>query len=468
MSPLQSWIILILAIVAAWLYYSKESSRKTSWFNQSIPFLDNKQNQASQRRTNKKATNKAQPHKTSNGSAQSSNDSDIPVVASASGPSTITNKKQLRQRKSTKGISDPIKSLPKQAVVSSAVEPDVSDVVTSEKGSLAGETFHNNTSPKQLSDSKLISDSNSKTATSLAPIAPVSSTSDVKTSNDLTSLDSTTSKTKSKNKNSRANGKTVVAADPKNTSSSQVTSTASSTGGMDADDDLSSSNSPLFDPTPTFKNANSHDVSDMLEAPAAGPSVLRLTDPNQQAPQKQPKQTTNPQSQETKRQRQNRQKKEANRLAREQTEKDRRVLLEQQLRTARVAEGRPAKNGTAAAKAPITNAWTTPVQPTSIHNPSPAIASTTYAAPLLDTFDKETSATKAWERDLPSEEDQMRMIKEMNGEGGWKTVDRRRKRKDTAGSGTATSSGETSEAGSGPAPVVGGAGHPNDSDWAVV
>lgn len=466
MSPLQSWIILILAIVAAWLYYSKESSGKTSWFNQSIPFLDSKQNQASQRRTNKKATNKAQPHKTSNGSAQSSNDSDIPVVASASGPSTITNKKQLRQRKSTKGISDPIKSLPKQAVVSSAVEPDVSDVVTSKKGSLAGESSYNNTSPKQLSDSNL--NSNSKTATSPAPIALVSATSDSKTSNDLTSLDSTTSKTKSKKKKSRANGKTVGAADPKTTSSSQVTSTASSTGGMDADDDLSSRNSPLFDSNPTFRNANIHGVSDMLEAPAAGPSVLRLTDPNQQAPQKQPKQTTNAQSQETKRQRQNRQKKEANRLAREQTEKDRRVLLEQQLRTARVAEGRPAKNGTAAAKAPVTNAWTTPVQPTSIHNPSTAIASTTYAAPLLDTFDKETSATKAWERDLPSEEDQMRMIKEMNGEGGWKTVDRRRKRKDTAGSGTATSSGETSEAGSGPAPVVGGAGHPNDSDWAVV
>jgi len=464
MSPLQSWIILILAIVAAWLYYSKESMRKTSFFNQSIPFFDNKQNQASQRRINKKATSKAKPRKSSNGNAQSSNDSEIQVVASASGPSTTTTKKQLRQRKTAKCLSAPISGSPEQAVVSSAVEPDVSDVVTSEKGCHAGEHSHNNASAKQSLDSS----SNSKAANSPAPTAPINSTSDVKASTELTSGGSATSKTKSKKKKSRANDKAVAAADPETTSSSQVTSTASSTGGMDADDDLSSNNSPSFDPTPTFKSADSRDVSDMLEAPAAGPSVLRLTDPNQQALQKKPQQAKNPQTQETKRQRQNRQKKEANKLARERTEKDRRVLLEQQLRTARVAEGRPAKNGTAAAKAPITNAWTTPIQPTSIHDPSSAIAPTTYAAPLLDTFDKETSAIKAWERDLPSEEDQMRMIKEMNGEGGWKTVDRRRKRKDTAGSSTATSSGETSEAGSGPAPVVGGAGHPNDSDWAVV
>ena len=461
MSPLQSWIILILAVVAAWLYYSKESSRKTSWFTQSIPLLDDKQNQASQRRINKKATNKVKSRKTTNGSAQSSSDIEIPVVASASGPST-TNQKQLRQRKPAKGLSDPNQSPPEQTVVSSAVEPVVSNVDTSATGNHGTGNLDNNESRKQLSDS------NPKTGHSSAPSAPISSTTDVKTSATSPTEAPTTSKSKTKKKKSRANGKAVIAADPKTTSSSHVTSTASSTGGMDADDDLSSTNSPLFDPTATFKNTNGRDISDMLEAPAAGPSVLRLTDPNQSTPHKQPQQKKNTQPQETKRQRQNKQKNEANKLAREQAEKDRRVLLEKQRRTAREAEGRPAKDGTAASKAQITNAWTTPIQPTTAHTPSSAAPATTYAPPLLDTFDKEAAAVKAWERDLPSEEDQMRMIKEMNGEGGWKTVERRRKRKDTAGSGTATSSGETSEAGSGPVPVVGGAGHPNDSDWAVV
>lgn len=438
--------------------------RKSSWFNQSIPFVEPAENPSSLRRVNKKAINKAKPRKTPSGSTQSSGDNDIQVAPSASGPSAIT-KKQIRQRKTAKGLSEPLKSPAEPTVVSSAVEPDVSNVATSEKANHASEQFD-----KDKASLKKLSDSNSKNGTSSASSAPISTNSDVKDSTTLTSPAPTTSKTKSKKKKkSRANGKAGVAADSQIISSSQVTSTASSTGGTDADDDLSATNSPPFDATTTFGNAKGRDISDMLEVPAAGPSVLRLTDPNQPAPQKQAHQKKNPPTEETKRQRQNRQKNEANKLAREQAEKERRVLLERQLRTAREAEGRPAKNGTAASKAPITNAWTTPIQPTNIHSPSTAAASTTYAAPLLDTFDKENSTTKAWERDLPSEEDQMRMIKEMNGEGGWKTVEPRRKRKNTAGSGTATSSGETSEAGSGPVPVVfGAAGHPNDSDWAVV
>ncbi|MCJ1368327.1 hypothetical protein MMC16_007469 [Acarospora aff. strigata] len=452
MEPWQSWLIVILASITAWFYYTKQSGSSKRSFKYT-PIFEDAKGRPSRRRENVKAK---QP-RVSNRSAASGSDTPVLVSAATSGsPSTTI--KQLRKRKTGNKPPEP-------AVVSSAVEPSGTGVDTS--GTHVSEAMDNKEFAKQLSSLK--------TGTNLAPPAPTRSNKNPTRSN------------KKSKKKSHVEAKSNNNAEWNNASSSQVTSTTSSSGGMDADDDLSLSNSPAFGATSTDRARKTGDISDMLEAPAAGPSVLRLTDPNQKAPQKQPKQQKTFQVQETKKQRQNRQKTDTKKVAREQAEKERRILLEKQLRTAREAEGRPAKDGTASSKAPITSAWTTPVQPTSSHDPVPAVTQTTYAGPLLDTFDNDNSAkaqikesgrsdiaeaAKAWERDLPSEEDQMRMIKEMNGDDGWKTVEKRRKRKNTSGSVTATNS-ESSDAGSvsaqtGPAAAVSPPGHPSDSDWAVV
>lgn len=123
--------------------------------------------------------------------------------------------------------------------------------------------------------------------------------------------------------------------------------TASSTTGADADDDLSPSASPFLNPTSSSnvagRSPTAGGISDMLEAPTAGPSVLRLTEPTQPQRTSKPKPQSSPQKTETKKQRQNRKKAEALKAERQDAEQQRRVLLEKQLRTAREAGGRPVK-----------------------------------------------------------------------------------------------------------------------------
>ncbi|KAL8959215.1 MAG: hypothetical protein Q9193_003882 [Seirophora villosa] len=217
-------------------------------------------------------------------------------------------------------------------------------------------------------------------------------------------------------------------------STSKDLSNGSSTTGADADDDLSPAASPSFG-----------DVSDMLEAPGKGPSVLRLTAVEEPKRQQRPQKVA--QEAETKKQRQNRRKNEEKKFAREQAEKDRRVLLEKQLRTAREAEGRPARNGLAAA--PAANAWTNPAvgHTTTAQQASPAVPNSS----LLDTFDdsattapnghsqasknKPTADTKGWSNEVPSEEEQMRILSEMDGSGGWNTVSKGGRKKKSAANG---------------------------------
>ena len=210
----------------------------------------------------------------------------------------------------------------------------------------------------------------------------------------------------------------------------QDMSTASSTTGADADDDLSPAMSPEFGATQSIEPASG--ASDMLEAPSKGPSVMRLTEPAIPQPVKQTKPQKQVAEPETKKQRQNRQKNEEKKLAREQAEKQRRVLLEKQLRTAREAEGRPAKNGLSSSKPPSCNAWTKSANGSASKAPEAA----SNVGPLLDTFDEPTAPIstadqrpanntsadqKTWDRDLPSEEDQMRMLSELDNDG-WNTV----------------------------------------------
>jgi hypothetical protein len=213
------------------------------------------------------------------------------------------------------------------------------------------------------------------------------------------------------------------------TSSNDV-SKASSSAGVDGDDDLSEANSPHLGAT-QMKTLSSGDISDMLESPSAGPSILRITEPAiPSQPKKERKPTQSSEVAETKKQRQNRKKAEAKKEAREEQEKERRVLLEKQRRTAREAEGRAAKDGSSfiAAKAPTSSVWS--ATPTTANGQT---ASAVKDVELLDTYEPTTNgvsksppstvsdkkATSEWDKAIPSEEEQMRLLEE---EMAWNTV----------------------------------------------
>ena len=226
----------------------------------------------------------------------------------------------------------------------------------------------------------------------------------------------------------------------------QQLSAASSTTGADADDDLSPFHSPELGATSNI-TPSATDVSDMLEAPAKGPSILNITAPANPQPVRPPRQQKPVQEPETKRQRQNRRKKEEQRLLREEAEKERRVLLEKQLRTVREAEGRPAKNGLGISKVPVSNPWS---KTTEVNGglKAPLPSANQSDAPLLDTFDDSQSSangaasvgaliangesspqaastsTFTSNTDLPSEEEQLRMISEMDSDNAWSTVNK--------------------------------------------
>jgi hypothetical protein len=203
------------------------------------------------------------------------------------------------------------------------------------------------------------------------------------------------------------------------------TSTPSSTTGADADDDQSPVVSPEAGPVDVSG------VADMLEPARAGPSVIRLTDTTEK--KQKPKSNKPAEPVETKKQRQNRQKAEAAKAAREEAEKERKALEEKQRRQARVAEGRAAKDGSQFMAAVNGNksAWkqgapngTTAQSEEVLHQP-------------LDTFEQVPSKKQApskkqenetnskpaegnWASSLPSEEEQLEMLKDEADE--WSTV----------------------------------------------
>lgn len=154
--------------------------------------------------------------------------------------------------------------------------------------------------------------------------------------------------------------------------SPSLSTETSSTGGRDADDDMSPVGSPPSGTVSTAPTSGSGDVSDMLEAPAPKPTTLRLTD----IPENKPKQNLKPLEQPmTKKQQQRKARREENRLQHDQAEKMRKELMEKQIRSARMAGG--TSNQTKANTfAPTQNAWKK--DPT----PQPVAPAT-----LLDTFD---------------------------------------------------------------------------------
>lgn len=206
-------------------------------------------------------------------------------------------------------------------------------------------------------------------------------------------------------------------AQEKETPAAPVSAPSSTTG--DADDDLSPAVSPVV------AAADNSGVSDMLEAPTRGPSVLRLTpSENPQEPKQKKQKDAAPV--ETKKQRQNRKKAEQKKLDREQDEEERKKLEEKQRRTARLAEGRAAKDGSAF-MANQESAWEAktngqpdflPVQPLDTYEqPKPAAAKPAAAKPA-------TSGNKgrsdSWMSTLPSEEEQMAQV--MEDSSAWSEV----------------------------------------------
>jgi hypothetical protein len=191
----------------------------------------------------------------------------------------------------------------------------------------------------------------------------------------------------------------------------------------------------------------------MLEKPASGPSVLKITESATPSRQKKAKAPASFEAVETKKQRQNRKKAEAKKEAREEDEKIRQTQMEQQRRTARIAEGRAAKDGSTfmAAKAPTESAWIASAAGNA--NGSKATSSN---VDLLDTYEPSSKtkdvvhpvenkvttvpaealysegemAGSDWQNNfssLPSEEEQTRLA--MEESDNWKTVKAKERRK---------------------------------------
>ena len=206
-------------------------------------------------------------------------------------------------------------------------------------------------------------------------------------------------------------------------------SAPSSTTGADADDDQSPAASP------EVHAADSADISDMLEKSAPGPSVLRITGTEEARPYE--RKAKEPEQAPTRKQKQNKKRAEEAKVVREEAEKERLVKMEAQRRTARIAEGRAAKDGSQflASQAPATSAWTSngatsetknglgdgafipvqPIQPLDTFEP----AKSTNGTKATSAPASKAPVAKDWKADIPSEEDQMKMVQE---DQAWSTV----------------------------------------------
>ena len=372
MEPWQSWTIVGIVGVGAYFYYSR-SSRTQRYHNRSLPFLsETSQRQPSPVRDGGKSRKRKAKSSTHQ---EHSDDTETNSKSVLLGGNAKANRKENeRLSKTTSRVSHSKSDSPQQVRRDSPMEKD-------EEGDLDNREF-----AKQMAGVR--------TGASLAKNA--------------------NKPLKAQRQDKQANLSTPIP--------SMDMSRTSSTTGMDADDDATPATSPDIS---AAKPAG--DVSDMLEAPGKGPSVIRLTDlPKEQTSKiKKPKVE---QSVETKKQRQRRRQKEELQELRKESEKERRIKLENQLRTARIAEGRPAKDGSTSSQPPIPSVWTTSANGNIISAPSENVA-------LLDTFqsngtshqkasaapDSASTSEKAWEQEYRSEEEQMRLINEIDGDG-WSTV----------------------------------------------
>jgi hypothetical protein len=408
MEPWQSWTAVLLGGGAIWYYYNSQANAKAKRGRAVVGRAGPSAHKADS--TSKKGDgNKAKRSKDdTKGLDVSGDDQKVgPVAESSAVSASEKGKGKKRRNKTPQPVSSP--------------RPDDKDMIAG--ADEPEEALDNKEFARQLSGLK--------TGTTLAP----------------------PSKTGPRHKTVKTSTINGAAAHQSASDANNRASTASSTAGADADDDLSPAHSPALGAT-KINNRSGVDVSDMLEAPQPGPQVLRVVPSNEPPRVQKPKAQKVHQPEETKKQRQNRRKAEERKAAREADEQARRVLLEKQLRTAREAEGRPAKNGLGStSKAPATSAWAAPTGPVT-GVPAQAVG----VEPLLDTFDPAkfngTNSTpsgvtggKHWERDLPSEEEQMRMISEST-DAGWSTVSGGKKgRKKAAATNGSTTGNESSENG---------------------
>lgn len=393
MDPWKSWGVVAVVGVGAYWYYSNQQKNKTA-----RPTVTTEPAQTVRRKV--EAKNKRKKDGTAGASDPAASDA-VPVsVPSSSG----------EQAKNRKGGNKRVVSSGK----SSAVDVTSKDVPLMDGGA-GDDEIDNKEFARQLTSVKA---GTSLTNTSKAVKPPKTV------------------------KQSRLNGVEHGAPHPA-VSDTKDSSGDSSTTGADADDDTSATSSPEFGATRRGETG----VSDLLEAPAPGPSVLRLTESTKPQRSRTPKQSKATEAQETKKQRQRKVKKEAEKAAQEHAEKERRVLLEKQLRTAREARGEPAKNGVPVPAPPKSNAWAKPANDKETSSAQMGEASRSNI-PLLDTFDRapelvngteqhaemkrdpesSVSDSKLSDVNWPSEEEQMRMLDELEGSGSWQTVNGKKHR----------------------------------------
>lgn len=172
-----------------------------------------------------------------------------------------------------------------------------------------------------------------------------------------------------------APGRLAASLQPTKSGRSSTAELSSSAGG-DADDDMSSVESPQQRPT------SGQDISDMLEPSTAAPTSLRLTNATEpKKPKQAPKQF---EQVESKKQRAARARREEQKRINEESDKLHEQKKQEQLRRARMAAGTSNQTKANNFAASTSNAWQNkPSGTTSVPSSS--------AAPLLDTF--ETSST---------------------------------------------------------------------------
>ncbi|KAK2735621.1 hypothetical protein FQN57_001167 [Myotisia sp. PD_48] len=238
-----------------------------------------------------------------------------------------------------------------------------------------------------------------------------------------------------------------------------LSTSASSTTGADADDDMSPVSSPSAKPM-----VLSGSVSDMLAPPPQAASVLRLTGEIESEFEKKQKKRDNFKTVETKKQRQQRLKRENTRQMVQEAEAQRRAQLEKHLHTARGHERQEKAKSKANANSPLAeNAWASGLpKPTANGQAIPLASQNTF----LDTFDTAPgpvsvshgstsngntappykAIVQSWANGLPSEEEQMRMLSAMSSKNEWTTVGNKKKEKRKTKSGDTVSETSSSDA----------------------
>ena len=203
-----------------------------------------------------------------------------------------------------------------------------------------------------------------------------------------TKLDS--SKSQGTTKKERRAARNATQSQQNGVETSGISTEASSTTGRDADDDLSPAGSPASGPVSTAPTSRAGDVSDMLEAPAAKPTTLRLTDLTETIKKNVPKSVAKAfEPVMTKKQRQRQAKQAEQKTLREEADRQHEAKKQAQLRGARMAEG--TSNQTKANSfTSKQNAWQ---QGKPASEELKKKESHTAVAPLLDTFEKKDATS---------------------------------------------------------------------------